>query len=66
MPLHTQVNINDRIDEPDGINKYVFFFREPYTGYAGKNGYILQQAGLAHAIYELLNNSFHDRTKNQY
>ena len=66
MPFHAQPNINHRIDEPDWINEYVFFFREPYAGYSGKNGDVFQQAGLAHANNELFNNSFHDLTKNQY
>ena len=50
----TQVDINDRIDQSNGVNKYVFFATKPYTGDTREYGDIFDETGMLHSLNKRL------------
>jgi len=54
MILETQINIDDRIDQTDRVNKNIFFPAIPNTYDTGKYGNIFQWSGVLHTRNELL------------
>ena len=45
MVSKAQVNVNDGINESNGIYQHVLLAAEPYAGNAGEHGNIFQDAG---------------------